>query len=207
MLEPILLLGGATIAALGYPGPVPLALAATGASFGPRAGLQFLLGILTGLAGVAILSAAGIAPLLTNGGWIAITLLAVSMSYFVYIAFKIAAAPFIPEAPNAIHNPPSFRDGFMLNLTNPKAYVAFAALYAGFGIRIEPIWLGIGITGALILIFAALIDMAWLLMGSALAPVLARPPFGRILRITLAVLMLVTIILSVAVADISRRLE
>lgn len=56
MLESIVSLIAATGLLLGSPGPAPLALAATGATFGIRRGAPFLAGILLGLS-VAIIGA------------------------------------------------------------------------------------------------------------------------------------------------------
>lgn len=196
MLTAIILLCGATIVVLGSPGPAPLALAATGASFGARRGMPFLVGILAGLVIVALLSATGVAVLLAQGGWLVTALFAISLAYFTYVAFKIATAP-MGRVPAAAHAAPSARDGFILNLTNPKAYAAFAALYAGFGLPIEPVWLSTLVTGVLILLVATAIDTAWLLAGGALAPIFDNERFGRILRAGFAIAMVSAVAASI----------
>jgi len=63
MFESILLLIVATSLLLGSPGPAPIALAATGATFGIKKGIPFLLGILSGLIVVIIGTTVGIATL------------------------------------------------------------------------------------------------------------------------------------------------
>jgi len=200
MIEQIVFLALATLAALGSPGPVPLALAATGASFGARRSTPFLIGILVGLAVVAILTAAGVGVVVASGGWMVTTLLALSFLYFVYIAYKVTTAPLDRRADTTSQNPLNGRDGFVLNLINPKAYAAFTALYAGFGLPIEPNWFGIAATGAVILFVAIIIDVAWLLSGGILAPAFESQRFGRALRIALAVAMLIAVGASIFLA-------
>lgn len=158
--------------------------------------MPFLVGILGGLVIVALLSATGVAVLLAQGGWLVTALFAISLAYFAYVAFKIATAP-MGRAPAVAHAAPSARDGFVLNLTNPKAYAAFAALYAGFGLPIEPVWLGTLVTGVLILLVATAIDTAWLLAGGALAPIFDNERFGRILRAGFAIAMVSAVAASI----------
>lgn len=193
MTEAVLLLCGATLAVLGSPGPAPVALAATGASFGPRRGLRFLVGILIGLAGVAVLTALGVAALLRRDGPLAAILLSLSLGYFVYVAYKIARAPLDVGDGTASSAAPTARDGLVLNLTNPKAYAAIAALYAGFGLPLSPAWVSVVLTGGLVLLIGAIIDAAWLIGGGALAPLFANPRVGRPLRIAMAALMLLAV--------------
>lgn len=64
MLESIVSLIAATGLLLGSPGPAPLALAATGATFGIRRGAPFLAGILLGLSVAIIGASIGLAALL-----------------------------------------------------------------------------------------------------------------------------------------------
>ena len=193
MTEAVLLLFGATLAVLGSPGPAPLALAATGASFGPRRGLPFLVGVLIGLAGVAVLTALGVAALLRRGGPLSAVLLALSLGYFVYVAYKIASAPLNVRDGTTSSAAPTVMDGLVLNLTNPKAYAAIAALYAGFGLPFSPAWLSVVLTGGLVLLIGAVIDAAWLFGGGALAPLFANPRVGRPLRIGMAAFMLLAV--------------
>ncbi len=195
-MDSLLLLIGTTIAVLGSPGPAPLALAATGAGFGPKRGASFLLGVLVGLAAVAILTAVGAGAVLSRGGALPTVLLVISLAYFVYVAFKIASVPLNREG-KAVGRAPSIADGVVLNLTNPKAYAALAALYSGFGLPIEPVWLGLLATGLLVWIVAAAIDVAWLVAGSFLAPAFASQRFGRLLRVGMALTMLLAVMASV----------
>ena len=93
MFEAFISLIVATTLLLGSPGPVPLALAATGAVFGFRAGLPFLIGILAGLAVAITLGSAGLAALFETAPSSRIFVQAIGAVYIGYVAVKIATAP------------------------------------------------------------------------------------------------------------------
>ncbi len=199
MLEDLLLLITATAVMLGSPGPAPLSLAASGAAFGARRSAPFLAGILTGLLLVAALAAVGVGPLIAQGGLLTRLLFGVSLLYFGYVAWKIAFQPALAPS-EARGKAPTLADGFVLNITNPKAYAAFAALYAGFSLPIDNAPLRLSATGAVSFFIAVLVDSFWLLAGGAAAPLFGKPKTGRVLRICLAVLMLGAVAISIAAA-------
>ena len=124
MFDAIASLVLATALLLGSPGPVPIALGATGASYGPRQGIPFLFGILLGLVFAIVFGSLGVAALFSTFPASRNIVGIAGALYILYIAAKIAMAP-IPAGANESDGPaPTFRDGFILNLLNPKAYAA-----------------------------------------------------------------------------------
>ncbi len=197
MLDALISLVIATTALLGSPGPATLALAATGASFGFRQGARFLGGILTGLVAVIILAACGVSALLMNGSVFAPGLLVFSTLYIIYVAFKIASAPIGPNDTTTIPQAaPGFGDGIILNLTNPKAYAAFAALFTAFSLPIESMVLRLAIMAGICFAAAAIIDVLWLGLGTLLAGAFSDPRLARPLRILFATLMIAAVLWS-----------
>ena len=191
-MESLWLLIAATGALLGSPGPATIALAATGATFGPRRGVPFLAGLLIGLAVVVLLGATGVTALLSRGGAAANVLTLVSLAYLVYVAYKISSAP-IQNAGEATGAAPSLRDGVILNLTNVKAYAAFSAIFAAFSLPLEDPALSAAATGGVAYLMAVIIDIVWLMAGGALAPAFAHPRLARPLRAAFAITMLVAV--------------
>ncbi|GGY50738.1 LysE family translocator [Parvularcula lutaonensis] len=191
----LLVLAAASI--LGSPGPAPLSLAATGASAGLRGGLPYLSGLVLAIAADCAMVALGLGALISSGGPVTIVLLAFSITYIVYIAWKIAAAPLLVDA-GAPERVPSFRDGLILNLTNPKAYAAIAAVYAGFPLPIEDRVLQLVSIGVATVLVALVVDFAWLAAGSTLAGLFRHPRWARPLRVIFAALMLAAVGLSLA---------
>ena len=188
MLEALTSLIVATTLLLGSPGPVPIALAATGAVFGFRRGIPFLIGILTGLSVAITLGSAGIIGLFTaypdSRNFVGIC----GAVYICYVAFKIAIGPPLSSS-DALDSVPSFRNGFILNLLNPKAYAAFIALFSQFLLPLSTNFLSTAATAFVAFLIAVAVDVAWLLIGGTLRPVFESPRYARIVRISFGLLM------------------
>jgi len=178
---------------LGSPGPATLALAATGATVGFRRGSAFLAGILVGLC-VAIAGAAiGIASFLAKFGQLKIIMQVIGALYIIYIAIKIATSPVIDQTSSNAAQAPKFRDGFILNLLNVKAYAAFFAIFSGFLLPLDNAATSYFFTGLVCILVATFVDVIWLWFGSAISPFFSKPCEARILRVIFAVLMILAV--------------
>lgn len=193
MFEPIISLIWVTVLLLGSPGPAPLALAAVGASFGVRRGIPFLLGILLGLFGAMLGASFGIAALLTLHPKAQSVMQVLGAAYIVYLALKIATAPVIVDE-SGHQQAPSFADGFILNLVNPKAYAAFLAIFSQFLLPFEHSLVAFMITGAICMLVATAVDGAWLAVGGTIRPLFTKPTSARLLRVSFGILMIAAVI-------------
>jgi threonine/homoserine/homoserine lactone efflux protein len=194
LLDAVLALIWATALLLGSPGPAPIALAATGATYGTRQGLPFLFGILAGLSFAIVGASAGLATLFTAFPDIKVACQFIGAGYIFYIAIKIAKAPTALATANV--DAPRFRDGFVLNLLNPKAYAAFLAIFSQFLIPSSSTLASYLITAVVCFTVAVIVDFVWLLFGGILKPVFSHPLHARILRIILAVGMVSAVLYS-----------
>lgn len=194
MIEAFVSLVVATTLLLGSPGPVPIALAATGAVFGFRAGIPFLIGILSGLAVAISLGSAGLAVLFESAPLSRIVVQICGASYICYIAFKIATAPILTSRDSTSESLPKFRDGFILNLLNPKAYAAFIALFSQFLLPLSSNFAKTATTAVVVFSVAIVVDTIWLAMGGALRPVFESPKFARPVRAVFGALMVVAVL-------------
>ncbi len=192
MLESFLSLVTATALLLGSPGPAPLALAATGATYGVRKGTPFLLGILLGLSCAIVGATAGLSVLFSSFPNVRFSCQLVGATYIAYIAFKIASAPILTN--NASESAPKFKDGFILNILNPKAYAAFLAIFSQFLLPFTDSMIGYIVTGITCLLVATVVDILWLCFGGILKPVFSHPTQARAIRIVFALLMLGAVI-------------
>jgi threonine/homoserine/homoserine lactone efflux protein len=195
MLEAIVTLIITTAALLGSPGPAPLSLAATSASYGINKALPFYFGILLGLVAVIVGAIFGVALLIESHPNARVILQILASTYLLYVTYKIATAP-INKTENQQSNCPSFADGFILNLLNPKAYAAFFAIFSHFVLPFENTQLGIGVTATVCFLVAVVVDFIWLAAGSLLAKQFAHPVKGRMLRYAFAGLILLMVVLS-----------
>jgi threonine/homoserine/homoserine lactone efflux protein len=195
LLNSLIVLIGATTLLLGSPGPAPLALAASSAIFGTTKTIPFLLGILSGLGLVIVGSAMGLSLLIEGKPVVKTALQIIGVLYILCIALKIASAPVHSFETNT-KTQPSFIDGLILNLSNPKAYAAIFALFTQFALPYQSNLKSLVTTGLVCLVVAIVIDTAWVLVGSALRRLFAHPVYARPLRLLFAFLMLSAVALT-----------
>lgn len=180
---------------LGSPGPAPLALAASGAIFGFRSSIPFLVGILIGLAVIIVASIAGINLLFEAHPRLRFTLQVVGGLYILYIAFKLASAPI--QTNGVDHRTlPSLLNGVILNITNPKAYAAIFALFTQFSLPIASQLTSYLLTGLVCFTIAVIIDTAWLIAGHPLRQLFSHKTYARPVRIIFAAMMILAVGLS-----------
>lgn len=196
LLESFIVLITTTALLLGSPGPAPLALAATGAAFGVKKGAPFLLGILFGLSVAIIGATAGLAALFSQFPNFRIVCQFVGAAYILYIAYKIASASTVTN--QASQTAPSFKDGFILNLLNPKAYAAFLAIFSQFLLPFSNTYIGYIVTGLTCLVVATVVDFLWLMFGGLLRPIFSEPKQARLIRIIFAISMVIAVIYALA---------
>ena len=200
LLEALGMLILATALLLGSPGPVPLALAAVGAVFGSARGVPFLLGILSGLAVAITLGSLGINALFNAFPQARFVVSALGGAYICYIAFKIASAPIVSADKARGAEPPTFRDGFIMNLLNPKAYAAFVALFSQFLLPLDGGTTSAAATAAVAFAVAIIVDVMWLVLGGLLAPVFESPRFARPVRIAFGAMMVTAVLIALLTA-------
>ena len=148
------------------PGPNVLAIMGTSMSIGRPAGLALGLGVAAGSLCWAVLTAAGLSALLASYA-IALTIIKIAGGlYLIWLAckaFRSAAARHDIEA-RTLGNPPTrtpglFLRGFTIQMTNPKAALAWIAIIS-LGLQPDaPLWVAAvivaGTTSLSILIHSA----------------------------------------------------
>jgi len=171
---------------LGSPGPATLSLAAVGATFGVSRGLPYLAGILTGLVCAMAGAVFGVAALFVRWPEARWVIQSLGAAYLLYVAYRIATAPILAKGAAAPHNTPGFRDGFILNLLNPKAYAAFFVLFSQFLLPFDNIAFSYSITSLVVAILMVLIDSIWLVVGSTINAIFTHPRTARATRVLFA---------------------
>jgi threonine efflux protein len=132
------------IPALLLPGPDFVAVVRSSMTHGTRAGLLTTLGVSTGLCLYATLSLLGLSAILVKYQWLTWTVRALGGAYLLYLGIKLLRArPQEIELDEAAR-PPGKRAilfGFLVTLTNPKAIVLFASVFATAVTASTPHWL------------------------------------------------------------------
>jgi threonine/homoserine/homoserine lactone efflux protein len=182
----------AGVALAGSPGPNTLSLAATGAAFGARRGLGYLIGLVVGMVAVMAITASGVVGLLLALPGATPVVVVLAALYFVYLAIRIATAPPLSEERDD-RREPSFMAGVLLSLVNPKGYAAMAALFSGFALVRESLGLDVAAKIAVLTLIIMAVNVAWLYAGAALTRFFREPRMNRIINVTFAVLLLASV--------------
>lgn len=188
----------AGLALAGSPGPNTLSLAATGAAFGARRGLAYVLGLNLGMVLVMAITASGLAGLLLAIPGAKPVVVALATTYFLYLAYRIATAPPLDETAGE-QRQPSFAAGVLLSLVNPKAYAAMAALFSGFVLMPAEIGLDIAAKMAVLLVIVSAVNLAWLQAGAMLTRFFRDRAANRLINLIFATLLLASVAFVLAV--------
>ncbi|MEL7178548.1 MAG: LysE family transporter [Pseudomonadota bacterium] len=187
----------AAIGLLGSPGPAIAALVAVGKVHGARRGLWFYGGLQLGLAAAAAVSAIGFVSLLTALPALRLAMIVIAGAYLLYLAWKIASAP-IGKPKNAVALP---KGGFVLagatlGVTNPKAYIAFAALMVPVTLVSGNALLDATLKWSVVVLVMIVVDLLWLAVGVWLGRATMPPLAERCLNVALAAAIIAAAVLA-----------
>jgi threonine/homoserine/homoserine lactone efflux protein len=182
----------AGFALAGSPGPNTLSLAATGAAFGARRGLGYLIGLSIGMVIVMGITATGVLGLVLALPGATPVVAGIAGVYFAYLAFRIATAPPLAESAEA-RREPSLAAGVVQSLINPKAYAAMAALFSGFVLVRGHFALDLAVKILVVIMIIVVVNLAWLAGGVALTRWFRDPRTNRLINVTFAVLLLASV--------------
>jgi threonine/homoserine/homoserine lactone efflux protein len=182
----------AGFALTGSPGPAVLSLAAAGAAFGIRRSLPLVAGIISGVLAVLLVTATGLTGLVLAQPTLGPAVRLLAVGYMVYLAWAIATAPPLADDAKSGRRP-SFFAGIFLGVGNPKAYAAMAALFSGFVLAADRPQLDVALKALVLTAIMATVNLAWLLLGSALTRFFREPRMNRAINILFAVLLLASV--------------
>src|SRR3954467_1922035 len=94
----------AAVALAGSPGPATLSLAASGAAFGVRRVVGYLVGVGVGMVAVMAITASGVVGLMLALPGVARVVTIAAAAYFLWLAWRIAVGP--PPTPGGAPRPP-----------------------------------------------------------------------------------------------------
>jgi threonine/homoserine/homoserine lactone efflux protein len=181
----------AAVGLLGSPGPGIAALVAVGRARGLVGGLPYFLGLQLGLATAAGITAAGLYSLLAAFPSALRVMTIAATVYLIYLACKIASSPVgeTAQASNGAHASPAA--GFLLGVTNPKAYLAFASLLASYTLIKASAQQDSFTKWFLLVAVMIVVDIVWLYVGVFLRGLTLSPNSERVLNVTLGLTVLI----------------
>ena len=189
----------AALALLGSPGPATLSLAAAGAAYSVKDCRTYLIGLTIGGMLVVVGVAAGLLTAVLAVPFAARVLTVISFAYLAYIAYKIASAPPVGDGAT-VADAPGFMTGLVLNLSNPKAYAAFAALFSGFDVMPQAPVYSTMFKALALCVILSIINPTWLFAGNALRHYLQDRRVSRLINIGFAVLLLLSVVAALMVS-------
>src|SRR5690606_33206012 len=147
------------IPALVLPGPDFVAVVRSSMTRGTLAGLKTTVGVSVGLGLYATLSLLGLSAILVEFQWLAWAIRVLGGCYLIYLGIRLVLAKPQELEVNAAHgrtgrSPLLF--GFIVTLTNPKAIVLFASVFATSVTGQTPTWML-----AVMVVLVVLSALAW----------------------------------------------
>lgn len=165
LVAPVL---AAALVAQASPGPATLAISREAMLNGRKAGVALALGVTTGSWIWSAVAAGGMSAVVLSQEWAIVGLRFVAAAYLGWLAFRSAKSVFAPPAQRgALLSSTSpgtstcYMRGLLIHLTNPKAVLFFAALYA-FG-------LPLGATTEAVLVIAGAVALQSLVVFTGFA--------------------------------------
>jgi threonine efflux protein len=170
---------GVFIPALILPGPDFVGVVRSSMTRGTRAGLLTTLGVSIGLGMYATLSLLGLSAVLVKFQWLTWAVRVLGGAYLAWLGIRLLLAKpvAIGQQPQGAVRGNALLFGFIVTLTNPKAIVLFASVFATAVTASTPVWLMV-----LMIVLVVASGLIWysivaLFMSSA--PVMRRLQHAR----------------------------
>jgi len=168
------------IPALLLPGPDFVAVVRSSMTRGTTAGLLTTVGVSTGLAFYSTLSLLGLSAVLVEYQWLTWVVRVLGGAYLIYLGIKLLRSKPTTMDDAAARGPvrgSALLFGFLVTLTNPKAIVLFASVFATAVTASTPHWLMILMIGLVVASSLVWYSIVSLFMSST--PVMSRFQHAR----------------------------
>lgn len=181
-----------SIILLATPGPAVISLFYSGINYGFKKSLPYFAGILTGFAFNLVICALGTGVLLEFTA-VYTTLKFVMLGYIFYLAYKIATST--PLDTTGDIKPMYFLQGVLLNMLNPKAYIAAMSAISQFALTSDYIWSAIWVI-VVNLMVAFIFQGLWCYAGQYVRQLLEHPKWYKRINVLLAVLLIASVVMT-----------
>ncbi|MDB0052567.1 LysE family translocator [Ascidiaceihabitans sp.] len=177
---------------VGTPGPANMALLATGARYGFRQALPFMLGVAFGKQLIIWPIGFGLMELAERAPFIFLALKYISAAYIIWLAWKVANMRLSTESVG--DKAPGFLAGLIIHPLNPKAWAMIVGAFTAFVGVGTSTFEATAIIAAVLLACQLLMHPLWTLAGDSLAKTLAGTPAEPYLMYTLAALTVASVL-------------
>lgn len=182
-------------ALMASPGPATLSVAATAAAYGFRGALAYVTGINLGTIAVLLAVALGASTLLHEVPQLALPVTIAASLYILYLALRIATAAPLGDTKGKMA--PGFFPGLAFAVSNPKAYLAIAAVYSK-AMLVSSDALADALLKCVVLSAAIIvINGLWAVAGSVLTAALRDPKASRLVNLALAAALVLVLLIDI----------
>lgn len=169
---------------IGTPGPANMALLATGARYGFRRALPFMLGVVFGKQLIIWPIGFGLMELADRAPFVFLGLKYISAAYIIWLAWKVANLRLNVNADNV--KAPGVAAGLIVHPLNPKAWAMIVGSFTAFVAPGTSTFEATATIAVLLLVCQLLLHPVWTLAGDRIAKTLAGTPAEPYLMYTLA---------------------
>jgi len=174
------------------PGPNNLMLMASGVNFGLRRTLPHLAGVCLGFPAMVALVGFGLDAIFRTFPGFLTALRYVSVAYMLWLTYKIATAGPVHEE-GAGKRPLGFFGAAAFQWVNPKGWVMAVSALTSYTVMADYAH-SAGIVVLVFLLIALPASGVWMLAGNAMRPLLSNPKRVRPFNLTMAALLLASIV-------------
>jgi len=178
------------VALLGSPGPATISLAASGIAYGYKRSMPFLMGIIIGFFFNMLAVALGLGYIFTHYSEVYDAFKYISFVCILYISYRVATSGPI-QLQGA--KPFSYMQGILLDVTNPKAYVASIAVLTQFAKSDVHYYRSVAIIIATNMVLASVLQFGWCYAGDRLSKLVSSPKASSRINVVLAIVMVASV--------------
>ncbi|NLU69501.1 LysE family translocator [Streptomyces sp. HNM0574] len=182
------------IATCGTPGPNNNMIMSSGVNHGFRRSFPHAMGINVGFPVMVVAVGLGIDGLLRDHPEVLDLLRPAGAAYLLYLAWRIASAP-VGEEERGEARPLSAVQAALFQFVNPKSWVMVVGAVTTYAAALDGghVW-NIVAVALVFLVFGTPCTFFWLLLGIGLKRVLNRPRQFRVFNVSMAVLLVLSLI-------------
>ena len=175
------------------PGPNNAMIMTSGLNYGIRRSMPHYGGICLGFPLMVVAVGLGIARLFEQYPPLHVILKLGGAAYLSYLAWKIASAP-VSEINETRGKPFSFLQAAAFQWVNPKAWVLAVGATVTYTVISDTYVSQVLVIALIFLVFGAPCIMLWLWFGASLKTILQKPGYVRIFNISMAILLMGSLI-------------
>jgi threonine/homoserine/homoserine lactone efflux protein len=178
----------------GTPGPNNIMIMASGANYGAKRSLPHVAGINVGFPLMVVAVGVGLGEVLHQWPVVYDTLRPIGACYLIYLAYKIATSPVDSEGSSGDARPMSFTQSALFQVVNPKAWIMVVGALATYTTAHNSYLLQVVTVAVIFLVFGTPCTVAWMFAGVAVKSASAKPLGFRIFNMTMAGLLVLSLI-------------